>query len=160
VPPIVPAHLPPFQRFLDTHSARVWRYLVGMVGPLDADDCFQESFLAALRAYDRLRPGSDERAWIMTIAHRKALDHLAAGQRRARPTASVPEVAHHDPAIPDDALWQRVRGLPPKQRAAVTLRYAADLTHAQVATALGCSEEAARRSAHEGLARLRKETTS
>lgn len=159
VPPTVPAQLPPFQRFLDTHSARVWRYLVGMVGPLDADDCFQESFLAALGAYDRLRPGSDERAWIMTIAHRKALDHLAATRRRAVPTEPLPDVPHHDPAAPDDALWRRVRALPPKQRAAVTLRYAGDLTHAQVATALGCSEEAARRSAHEGLARLRKETT-
>ncbi len=149
------AHLPPFQRFLDVHAPRVWRYLVGMVGPVDADDCFQETFLSALRAYDRLRPGSNERAWVLTIAHRKALDQLAATRRRAVPTADVPEVAHHDPGGGDDELWQQVRTLPPKQRAAVTLRYAGDLTHAEVALALGCSEEAARRSAHEGLAKLR-----
>jgi len=159
MPPTVPARLPPFQRFLDAHSARVWRYLVGMVGPVDADDCFQESFLAALRAYDRLRPESDERAWIMTIAHRKALDHLAAGKRRPVPTGTAPEVAHHDPDAPDDALWRRVRELPRNQRAAITLRYAGDLTHAQVASALGCSVEAARRSVHEGLTRLRREPT-
>jgi RNA polymerase sigma factor (sigma-70 family) len=159
VPATVPVRLPPFQRFLDDHASRVWRYLVGMVGPVDADDCFQETFLAALRAYDRLRPGSNERAWVLTIAHRKALDHLAAGRRRALPIQDVPEVAHHDPDAPDDGLWQRVRELPPKQRAAVTLRYAGDLTHAEIAIALGCSEEAARRSAHEGLNRLRREHT-
>ncbi|MCW2957299.1 MAG: sigma-70 family polymerase sigma factor [Solirubrobacterales bacterium] len=158
VPPSLPSSLPPFQRFLDAHAPRVWRYLVGMVGPVDADDCFQETFLSALRAYDRLRPGSNERAWVLTIAHRKALDHLAARGRRAVPTDSVPEVAHHDPEAADEELWQRVRELPPKQRAAVTLRFAGDLTHAEVAVALGCSEDAARRSAHEGLTRLRKET--
>lgn len=158
VAPRVP--VPPFQRFLDTHASRVLRYLVGMVGPVDADDCFQETFLAALRAYDRLRPGSNERAWVLTIAHRKALDHLAGSGRRAVPTEDVPEVAHHDPEPDDDRLWQQVRALPPKQRAAVTLRFAGGLTHAEIATALGCSEDAARRSAHEGLTRLRQEAIS
>ena len=50
-----------------------------------------------------------------------------------------------------------VGALPPKQRAAVTLRYACDLPHAEIAAALGCSPEAARRSLHEGIKRLRKE---
>lgn len=148
----------PFQRFLDAHSGRVWRYCAGMVGPVDADDCFQETFLAALRAYPKLRPGSNEQAWVLTIAHRKALDHIRARGRRAVPTEEVPEVAHHDTsAAEEDPVWARVRALPPKQRAAVTLRYAGDLTHAEVAIALGTSEEAARRSAHEGLKRLRAE---
>jgi RNA polymerase sigma factor (sigma-70 family) len=156
----VRAAVPPFQRFLDDHAPRVLRHLVGMVGPVDADDCFQETFLAALRAYDRLRPGSNERAWVLTIAHRKALDHLAARGRRAVPTEDVPEVVHHDPEPGEDALWLRVRALPPKQRAAVTLRFAGGLTHSEIAIAMGCSADAARRSAHEGLTRLRQETTS
>lgn len=148
----------PFQRFLDTHRDRVWRYLVGMVGPVDADDCFQETFMSAMRAYPGLRPGSNEKAWVMTIAHRKALDHFNARKRRPLPVDEVPDVAHEDPdSLGGDATWSRVRELPPKQRAAVTLRYAGDLTHAEVAIALGCSEEAARRSAHEGLKRLREE---
>lgn len=150
----------PFQRFLDAHRDRVWRYLCGMVGPVDADDCFQETFLAALRAYPGLRPDSNERAWVLTIAHRKALDHVRARGRRAVPTAAVPEQAHHDRDPGEDAIWARVRALPPKQRAALTLRYAADLTHAEVAAALGTSEEAARRSAHEGLKRLRADQMS
>lgn len=148
----------PFQRFLDAHRDRVWRYLVGMVGPVDADDCFQETFVSALRAYPNLRPGSNEKAWVLTIAHRKALDHFNARKRRAIPVEELPPVPHHDPDPADgDDTWARVRELPPKQRAAVTLRYAGDLTHAEVAQALGCSEEAARRSAHEGLKRLREE---
>lgn len=157
VPPS-PSHPVPFQRFLDAHRDRVWRYLAGMVGPVDADDCFQETFVAALRAYPKLRRDSNERAWILTIAHRKALDHIGARGRRAVPSDRVPEVAHHDPAPGEDPIWARVRALPPKQRAAVTLRYAGDLTHAEVAAALGTSEEAARRSAHEGLKRLRAQS--
>jgi RNA polymerase sigma factor (sigma-70 family) len=148
----------PFQRFLDEHREPVLRFLVASVGRDAADDCFQETFLAAMGAYPRLRSNSNPRAWIMTIAHNKATDHHRGRQRRAIPVEDVPEVAHHDPPPrDDDATWDRVRALPPKQRAAVTLRYAGDLSHAEVAAALGCSEEAARRSAHEGLKRLRHE---
>lgn len=147
----------PFQRFLDDQRDAVWRYLVAMVGPVDADDCFQETFLSALRAYDRLRPGSNERAWVLTIAHRKAMDHFNARNRRAVPVDDLPEHGAHDADPLEDPVWGRVRRLPAKQRAALTLRYAGDLTHAEVARALGCSEEAARRSAHEGLKKLREE---
>ena len=148
----------PFQRFLDEHREAVYRLLVATAGHDDADDCFQETFIAALRAYPKLRPDSNEKAWILTIAHRKALDHFNARKRRPLPVEELPEVPHHDTdSLADDGTWSRVRELPPKQRAAVTLRYAADLTHAEVAQALGCTEEAARRSAHEGLKKLREE---
>jgi RNA polymerase sigma factor (sigma-70 family) len=150
-------HLPPFQRFLDEHRDVVWRYLVAMVGRTDADDVFQETFMAALKAYDRLRVGSNLRAWVLTIAHRKALDHFNARKRRAIPVDELPEQPHHDAPDIDDPVWERVRRLPSKQRAAVTLRFAGDLTHAEVAIALGVSEDAARRSAHEGLKKLREE---
>src|SRR6476646_6930748 len=77
--------LPPFQRFLEEHRAAVWRFLVASVGPHEADDCFQETFISALRAYPRLRPGSNLRGWVLTIAHRKALDSHRARSRRALP---------------------------------------------------------------------------
>ena len=147
----------PFQRFLDEQRDHVWRFLVAAVGRDAADDCFQETFLAAMNAYPRLRAGSNHRAWVLTIAHRKALDHHRARRRGAIPVEELPEVAVHDGEPADDETWARVRALPPKQRAAVLLRYAGDLTHREVATALGCSEEAARRSAHEGLKKLRLE---
>jgi RNA polymerase sigma factor (sigma-70 family) len=147
----------PFQRFLDEHRDTVFRFLVASVGRDAADDCFQETFLSAMKAYPRLRAGSNHRAWVLTIAHRKALDHHRARARHAIPVQDVPEVAVYDAPPRDDEAWARVRELPPKQRAAVLLRYAGDLSHAEVAAALGCSEEAARRSAHEGLKKLRLE---
>lgn len=150
----------PFQRFLDLHREAVFRFLVASVGRDAADDCFQETFLAAMRAYPRLREDSNLRAWVLTIANRKALDHHRARARGAVPVEDVPETAVLDDEPSDNETWARVRDLPPKQRAAVLLRYAGDLSHREVAVALGCSEEAARRSAHEGLKRLRLEMSA
>jgi DNA-directed RNA polymerase specialized sigma24 family protein len=153
--------LPPFQRFLDAHSDDVLRFLVASVGRHDADDAFQETFIAALRAYPRLRPDSNLRGWVLTIAHRKALDVHRARARRPVPVADPGE--RPAPAPPPGGAagdeWERVRALPPRQRAVLTLRYAGDLTHGEIAAALGCSEEAARRAAADGLKRLREELT-
>jgi DNA-directed RNA polymerase specialized sigma24 family protein len=150
---------PPFQRFLDVHREDVWRFLVAAVGRDAADDCFQETFMAAMRAYPRTRV-ENPRAWVLTIAHRKALDHHRARARQPVPVGAVPDA----PAPPEpapgagaDGVWARVSDLPPKQRAALLLRFAGDLSHREVAAALGCSEEAARRSTFEGLKRLREE---
>jgi RNA polymerase sigma factor (sigma-70 family) len=153
--------LPPFQRFLDTHRDHVLRYLIASVGRHDADDAFQETFIAALRAYPRLRADSNLRGWVLTIAHNKALDVHRARRRNPLPVAEIHERAAPASAqdgVPDQSdQWARVRALPPRQREVLTLRYAADLTHAEIATALGCSEEAARRAAADGLKTLRKE---
>jgi len=151
--------LPPFQTLLDRHSAEVLGVLRGAVGRADADDCFQETFLAALRAYPRLEHGDNLRGWLMTIAHRKAVDHHRANGRRPLPVGAVAEAADERVEMPppDSGVWAQVGALPPKQRAAVTLRFAGDLPHAEIAAALGCSPEAARRSLHEGVKRLRKE---
>jgi RNA polymerase sigma factor (sigma-70 family) len=155
----VSSGLPPFQRFLDTHRDLVWRFLVSAVGAGEAEDCFQETFIAALRAYPQLRAGSNLRAWVLTIAHRKALDVHRARARRALPVGEITAVdGRQAPVAPthDDALWEAVQELPARQRSAVVLRYVADLPHRDIAAAIGCSEEAARRSLHEGLTKLRK----
>ena len=155
---------PPFQAFLDEHRDAVWRFLVASVGPVEADDCFQETFIAALRAYPQLRSRRREhnlRGWVLTIAHNKALDAHRGRARRATPVADTLAVA--DPAAPsgkdgarDEELWRAVEDLPERQRSAVVLRFVGDLPHREIATAIGCSEEAARRSLHEGLSKLRK----
>ena len=148
---------PPFQRFLDAHREDVWRFLVASVGRDAADDCFQETFIAAMRAYPTTRI-ENPRAWVLTIAHRKALDHHRARARRPVPVGAVPDAPAPDAPDPHgDGVWERIGDLPPKQRAALLLRFAADLSHREVAEAMGTSEEAARRSAHEGLKRLREE---
>jgi RNA polymerase sigma factor (sigma-70 family) len=157
--------LPPFQLAVDQHRAQLERFLAATVGPDDAQDCLQETLIAALRAYPRLRAGSNVRAWLFTIARNKALDEHRARARRPLPVLTVPEAgagaeAHGggDGAPAEDPeLWELVRELPAKQRAAVVLRYVNDLSHREVAAVLDCSEEAARRSLHEGLSKLRKE---
>jgi RNA polymerase sigma factor (sigma-70 family) len=150
---------PPFQRFLDAQRDVVWRFLVSTVGSSEAEDCFQETFIAALRAYPRLRSDSNMRAWVLTIAHRKALDAHRARARRALPVAE-PTTADariaQSPTARDETLWRAVGELPARQRSAVVLRYVGDLPHRDIASAIGCSEEAARRSLHEGLTKLRK----
>lgn len=150
--------LPPFQTVLDEHSAAVMGILRGAVGRDAAEDCFQETFLAALRAYPQLEDARNLRGWLLTIAHRKAIDFHRANGRRPVPVAELPEVAGEN-GVPeaDERLWAAVVALPPKQRAAVALRYGSDLPHVEIAAALDCSPEAARRSLHEGLKRLRKE---
>jgi RNA polymerase sigma factor (sigma-70 family) len=150
--------LPPFQAFLDAHRDEVMRVLRASVGREEADDCFQETFIAALRAYPRLRPDSNLRAWVLTIAHRKAIDAGRARARRPVPAEIAAEGASAPPADEgDDGLWTAVAALPPRQRAAVAHRFVADLSYAEMATVMECTEEAARRSVHEGLKRLRKE---
>jgi RNA polymerase sigma factor (sigma-70 family) len=173
--------LPPFQALLDEHAADVMAVLRGAVGRTDAEDCFQETFLAALRAYPRLGDARNLRGWLLTIAHRKAIDHHRANGRRPVPAGDAEQIKADGTNGPGsgrprrggapvggadrverdvvaaDGIWELVGALPPKQRAAVALRYGSDLPHAEIATALGCSPEAARRSLHEGIKRLRAE---
>ena len=167
---------PPFQRFLDAHREDVWRFLVASVGREDAEDCFQDTFVSALRAYPRLRADSNLRAWVLTIAHRKALDAHRGRGRRALPVAEIAAVVDgaggrtesgigrrrpihrsaDEAKVRDETLWKAVHELPARQRSAILLRYVADLPHRDIATTVGCSEQAARRSLHEGLNKLRK----
>ncbi len=151
--------LPPFQVLLDSHGAVVHRFLVAAVGPIDADDCFQETCIAALRAYPELRSESNLRGWLLKIARNKAIDSHRAAGRLPAPAERLPEirVPAGEPIDGEPRLWAHVRALPEKQRMAVFLRSVADLDYAEVAEALDCSQDAARRNVHEGLRRLREE---
>jgi RNA polymerase sigma factor (sigma-70 family) len=149
---------PPFQRLLDEHAAALLRFCRASAGPVDGEDVFQETVVAALRAYPRLRHRDNLRGWLLTIAHNKALDHHRARSRRPVPVAVTGEDAGAgEPAVPDERLWSAVRELRPKQQGAVLLRFVGDLSHREIAVALGSSEDAARRSLADGLARLREE---
>lgn len=151
--------LPPFQRVLDDNRDAVYRYLVYTAGPNEADDCFQETWIAALRGYERLRSAENLRGWVLRIAHNKAIDATRRRSRRPVPVEAVPEQATRDRDGVDPTLWAAVADLPPKQRGAVLLRFLADLDHAEIGLALDCSQDAARRNLHEGLTRLRKDWT-
>jgi RNA polymerase sigma factor (sigma-70 family) len=157
-----PVRLPPFQTLLDDHGPDVYRFLIASVGRLDADDCYQETWLAALRAYPALRDASNLRSWVLTIAHRKAIDHSRARARRPAPVAEAGVLADgsgpaESPPPALDGIWSSVAQLPDKQRTALALRFVTDARYAEIASVMGTSEQAARRNVHEGLKRLRKE---
>jgi DNA-directed RNA polymerase specialized sigma24 family protein len=172
--------LPPFQYLLDEYGRDVHRMLIASVGPVDADDCYQETWIAALRAYPRLRDASNLRAWVLTVAQRKAIDHMRKRSRTAIPAGDAVEVGD-GAALTGSGLvaaggtataaatfadgpefespWPSVRRLPPKQRMAIALRFVLDLDFEAVGAAMGTSADAARRNVHEGLKKLREEYT-
>ena len=129
-----------------------------MLSPSDAEDAWSETFVAALRAYPDLRPDSNVRGWLVTIAYRKALDQIRARSRAPRPIATLPENAARDDSAPglDNQLRSALQALPPKQRGAVIYHYLADLPYSEVGALLETTEAAARRSAADGIANLRK----
>jgi RNA polymerase sigma factor (sigma-70 family) len=147
--------LPPFQSLIDAHAAELHRFLAACVGPTEADDCLQETYISALRAYPRLRDAANLRAWLFTIAHRKATDALRRRRRHASTALDGVDGAAAAPDVADDELWSAVRVLPPKQRAAVVHRFVFDLAYREIGERMGVSEEAARQNVHAGLRRLR-----
>jgi len=164
-PDLLGGAIPPFQVFLEEQRTVVYRFLLAQVGPNEADDCFQETFLAALRAYPKLRDGSNLRGWVLTIATRKSFDAARRRQRHAIPVEDVARVADVvgrevegevvDRMAMQDGLWQAVRSLPARQRAAVVHRFVLDRSYAQVAEAMQSSEETARANVYQAVKKLR-----
>jgi len=148
--------VPPFQVFLDANGPTVYRFLIAAVGPQDADDCFQETFLSALRAYPRLRDGGALDRWVLRIASRKAIDHHRAGRRRPTPVRETREDAVFDPEPFDEILVKAVADLPAKQRVAVALRHVLDRPYSEVAHLMETTENAARANVAAGVRRLRE----
>ena len=150
--------LPPFERVIDLHGPTVLRFCAARVGSERAEDCFQETMLSALRAYEGVRDADAIRSWLFSIAARKAIDIHRAHASVPKPVEDLEPLAdaHAAPAL-EDEIWARVRALPEKQRQAVTLRYRADLSHREIAEVMQTSEPAARRNVFEGLRRLRGE---
>jgi RNA polymerase sigma factor (sigma-70 family) len=152
---------PPFEAIVAAHGATVLRVCRAVLGPADADDAWSETFLSALRAYPELPADANVEAWLVTIAHRKAIDVTRAAGRRALPVAEVPEPAagSGDPPDPDridEDLAGALGALPPRQKQAIAYHYLAGLAYAEVAAIVGGSADAARRAAADGIARLRR----
>ena len=147
----------PFETVVAVHGATVLRVCRAVLGP-DADDAWSETFLAALKAYPDLPADANVEAWLVTIAHRKALDVTRAAARRPSPTDRVPDrVAAVEPVAGQHAdLADALARLPPKQRQAVAYHHLAGLPYADVAALVGGSPEAARRAAADGIAHLRR----
>lgn len=147
----------PFATLIHTHGAHVWRVCRALVSPDDADDAWQETFLAALRSYPQAAP-ANPRAWLVGIAHHKCAD---IHRRRYRDPIPVKIDGHRLPEtsskrVDDGDLWSVVAGLPPKQRQVIAYRYLGGLAYKEIAHIVGGNAAAARRAAADGLRNLRE----
>ena len=157
----------PFEEIVTEHGPTVLRVCRALLARQDAEDAWSETFLAALRAYPDLAADANVEAWLVTIAHHKAIDALRAERRRAIPVANAAEssstTGSGEPpdeglqaVLGDGGLWAALRDLPPKQRQAVAYHHLAGLRYAEVAAIVGGSTDAARRAAHDGIQALRR----
>ena len=150
----------PFEQIVTEYGPMVLRVCRAVLGPVDAEDAWSETFLAALTAYPRLDEAANVEAWLVTIAHRKAIDVTRAGARRPVTAGEVPDVPAADaagqPGSWDDDLWQALRDLPGKQRQVVAYHYLGGLPYAENAAIVGGTADAARRAGADGIKNLRR----
>ena len=150
---------PTFETIVSMHGPTVLRVCRAVVGTADADDAWSETFLSAMRAYPDLASDANIEAWLVTIAHRKAIDAIRKMARRPVPMAAPPEtvtVFDHDQLGADTELAGALQHLPPKQRQAVAYHYLGGLPYAEVAAIIGGNADAARRAAADAIASLRR----
>jgi RNA polymerase sigma factor (sigma-70 family) len=148
---------PPFEKVVTQHGATVLRVVRAVLGHADADDAWSDTFLAAMKAYPGLPADANLEAWLVTIAHRKAIDIHRATSRRAIPIPDTPDTPTRDHADEHHGdLTEAVAALPTKQRQAVAYHYLAGLPYAEIATLLDTTAAAARRAAADGIAALRR----
>ena len=150
-------HNVPFERIVAGHGATVLRVCRAVLGRADADDAWSDTFLSAFKAYQDLPPGANIEAWLVTIAHRKAIDITRSIARRAVPVGEVPEIpALGGAEARDHDLADAVSHLPAKQRQVIAYHYLAGLPYAEIGSIIGGSPDAARRAAADGIATLRR----
>jgi RNA polymerase sigma factor (sigma-70 family) len=147
----------PFEQIVAEYGPMVLRVCRAVLGPDEAEDAWSETFLSALKAYPGLDAGANVEAWLVTIAHRKAIDAIRAAARRPSAAGSLPDkpAAGGRPEDWDGDLWAALAALPRKQRAAVAYHYLAGLPYAEIAAITGGSADAARRAAADGIKSLR-----
>jgi RNA polymerase sigma factor (sigma-70 family) len=148
----------PFETVVKIHGPTVLRVCRAVVGAIDADDAWSETFLSAMRAYPSLPDDANVEAWLVTIAHRRAIDVGRARSRRAVPTDSITDRAERNDRTrthPDPDLANAVARLPISNVNRSRITTWAGLQYAEIAAIVGGTVEAARRAAADGIATLR-----
>jgi RNA polymerase sigma-70 factor (ECF subfamily) len=160
---------PKFESLVKLHSTEIVAFLWRMTGDMkDAEDCLQETFLRAFRAYPRLGSKDNYRAWIYKIASNVARTFLKRRRRVLDQTTDVdPSTVMANPGALEDldqrsrlaAVAAAVNDLPYKQRAAFIMRKYQGLRYDEVASTLGGSEASARANVYQALKKLRARFT-
>ncbi len=158
---------PDFETIVDRHSAEIFGYLWRMLRDTpDAEDCLQDTFLRAYKAYPRLQADTNHRAWLYKIATNAARTHLRQrGRFQTRVVDLDPDLYAEDASLPDRidrrqqliAVAQAVEALPDQQRAALIMRKYQELSYDEIAGALDCTEAAARANVYQALKKLREQ---
>jgi RNA polymerase sigma-70 factor, ECF subfamily len=163
-------HVPlAFEAIMERHEREIMRYLLRVLSdPDDAADLFQETWLRAYRAYPRLEPESDVRPWLYAIASNLCRNRARDGARRARVIVTDDEestvadgISEHSGSLHENEGYaavhvrEMISDLPPRQRQALHLRYFAGLDYAEMATAMGCSEDSARANVSQAMKKLK-----
>jgi RNA polymerase sigma-70 factor (ECF subfamily) len=161
---IVATH-PPFEDVYALHVAAVYRFCLSQVrDPCAAEDATAEVFTAALKAYDRVRPGAGVRFWLFRIARNTVVSHH---RRRARQSDLSRLIGESRPTGDDVQLTAEVREelrevaavvatMRRRDRTLIGLRLAAQLTHEEIGAVLGMNEAAAKMATHRALKALRE----
>ena len=152
----------PFEALVEMHRDEIFAYLWRLIPGDQAEDCLQETFLRAFRAYERTAPDSNYRAWLYKIATNVA---RSAHTRRQRdmtrelnhPIASEGRTLLDSVIFRDDlkVVLQAVETLPHKQRAALMMRKYQEMDYRDIGVALECSPATARAHVYQALKKLR-----
>jgi RNA polymerase sigma-70 factor (ECF subfamily) len=158
---------PNFDELVERHSGEIFGYLWRLLRETgEAEDCLQETFLRAFRSYSRVRAGTNYRAWLYKIATNAAHTQWRKQQRdEARTIDLDPDLQSGGMSVADRveeqtllaAVTRAVEQLPPQQRAALIMRKYQELSYAEIATALECTEAAARANVYQAVKRLREQ---
>jgi RNA polymerase sigma-70 factor, ECF subfamily len=144
-----------FGDLLERHEREIFAYALRLCGDRDeADDIYQETFLAAFRGWPPPRRGQ-ERAWLYRIATNKVIDRARKRKRLVRMSDLRLAAPERDGTSMVD-LETAIRVLPAGQRAAFVLRKVEGQSYADIARVLECTEEAARSRVAEALKKVRE----
>jgi RNA polymerase sigma-70 factor (ECF subfamily) len=162
------AEIARFEDLIECHHGEIFAYILRMTRDRsEAEDLCQETFLRAYKAYGRLNGGANQRAWLYKIATNTTLNHIRrqkTGRRamdvlKSGSSSSTPD--NYAEQAGNRELLERVQlaidGLPEKQRLALTQRKLAELSYAEIAEALECSEDAARANVYQAIRKLRSQ---
>ena len=153
-----------FAEFVAARSHVLFRTAYVVVGDHHlAQDLLQEALVKAYVAWPRLRDPTKAEAYV-----RRTIVTTAISWRRRRsfhepPVDRVPDAGHideFDRFATQDVLWEQVCGLPPRQRAALVLRYYEDLSEAETADLMSCSVGTVKSQVFEALSKLRERVGS
>lgn len=149
----------PFEQAVQQHGETVLRVCRAVLGPgPDAEDAWSETFLAALRSWPGLDEGTNIEAWLVRVAHRKAIDVTRGRARRAVLVDELPERESElgNPGEGSRDVWSAVAALPERQRLAIAYHHLGGLPHAETAALIGGSAVSVRRAAADGMKTLRR----